>query len=197
MMTAILIILSFLFVWTIIFSIVYFSISNTNLSRIGEIIRRKFSQRKVIEQERENFILNLANVLMRLSSKKIGALIIFEQRNSLNIYEDSGFKMDSRFDIEFVYSVFSNKNASFHDGALIVSNYEIKAISCYVPITKEAVYSKHGARHRAALGISEITDSIAFVVSETNGKISFAKRGELDILGKTVEEVEENLKRLI
>lgn len=197
MMIAILVILSFLLLWSIIFSVIFFSISNTNAGRVWEIIKRKFSQRKVIEQERENFILNLADVLMRLSSKKIGALIIFEQRNSLNIYQDSGFKMDSRFDIEFVYSVFSNKNASFHDGALIVSNYEIKAISCYVPITKEAVYSKHGARHRAALGISEITDSIAFVVSETNGKISFAKRGEIDILGKSQEELEENLKRLI
>ncbi|MDE5545009.1 MAG: DNA integrity scanning protein DisA nucleotide-binding domain protein [Malacoplasma sp.] len=195
--TVVLVLVVFLFLWIVAISTIWFFSSNTNFAKIKENVKKRFNQKKITEQERENFIFNLAETLMRLSDKKIGALIIYEQRNSLSIYEDSGFKIESKFDIEFVIAVFSNKKASFHDGALIVSNANIKAISCYVPITKESNYSKHGARHRAALGISEITDSISFVVSETTGNISFAKKGELNSLGKTREEIDENLKRLI
>ncbi|MCF0218079.1 MAG: DNA integrity scanning protein DisA nucleotide-binding domain protein [Malacoplasma sp.] len=197
MLTAILVFVILIFIFGVFGIVFNILISNFNLARIKEDIRRKISRKKVSEQERENFIINLADALIKMSEKKTGALLVCEQRNSLSIYEDSGFKMDAKFDIEFVISIFSNKNASFHDGALIISGTNIKAISCYVPITKESHYSKHGARHRAALGISEITDSISFVVSETSGKISFAKKGELNSLGKTNEEVIENLKRLI
>ena len=194
---ATLIITSIILIIIVLGLVVSSLVPGSALNRIKENLKNRWNQSKFSDLERENFIINLADVLIRLSSKKIGALIIYEQRNSLNIYEESGFKMDSAFDVEFVYAIFSNKQASFHDGALIVSNNNIKAISCFVPITKEANYSKHGARHRAALGISEITDSISFVVSETNGNISFAKKGDLSILGKKKEEIIESLKRLI
>lgn len=159
--------------------------------------KKKHNSKSMSEQEREAYLKNLVETLMYLSERKIGALIINEQRNSLNIYEESGYQLKADFVPGFVISVFSNKNASFHDGALIVSGNRITAISCYVPISKKHVDIKYGARHRAAIGVSEVTDAIAFVVSETNGNISFAKKGELNSLGKEKKEIEDNLKRLI
>lgn len=161
------------------------------------VFKKKKTSKALSEQEREAYLKNLVESLIYLSERKIGALIINEQRNSLNIYEESGYQLKADFVPGFVISVFANKNASFHDGAMIVSGHRITAVSCYVPISKKHVDIKYGARHRAAIGVSEVTDAIAFVVSETNGNISFAKKGELNPLGKEKKEIEENLKRLI
>lgn len=169
----------------------------SNWKDFVSVFRKKNGGKGITEQERELYLKNLVESLIYLSDRKIGALIINEQRNSLNIYEESGYQIKADFVPGFVIAVFSNKNASFHDGALIVSGNRITAISCYVPISKKHVDIKYGARHRAAIGVSEVTDAIAFVVSETNGNISFARKGELNSLGKERKEIEENLKRLI
>lgn len=178
-------------------SVLGFLFLKINWPDIVSTFKKKQSAKYLAEQERETYIKNLVEILLYLSERKIGALIINEQRNSLNIYEESGYQIKADFMPGFVISVFSNKNAAFHDGAMIVSDNKITAISCYVPISKKHVDIKYGARHRAAIGVSEVTDAIAFVVSETNGNISFAKKGELNILGKDKKEIEENLKRLI
>ncbi len=192
-----LVLLIIILIFCIFFAFLSVVYARVNWKDLVSVFKRKSGSRSISEQEREAYLKNLVESLIYLSERKIGALIINEQRNSLNIYEESGYQLKADFVPGFVISVFSNKNASFHDGALIVSGNRITAISCYVPISKKHVDIKYGARHRAAIGVSEVTDAIAFVVSETTGNISFAKKGELNLLGKERKEIEENLKRLI
>lgn len=164
----------------------------------AQLIFTKNSKKSMMnQQEKELFIKSLLECLFYLASKKIGALIVLEKNNSLNLYEETGFKLDANFSPEFLISIFSNKSVSFHDGALIVSNGKIKSISCYLPISKNTIDLKYGARHRAALGISEVTDAIAIVVSETTGNISYAKKSKLNNLGQDKKVIEEIISKLV
>lgn len=151
----------------------------------------------ITKEERENYIKNLTDTLLLLSSKKIGALLVQEQRNSLSFYAESGFKIEAYFERDFVFAIFHNKNASFHDGAILIQDNKIKAVSCYLPVSKKNIDINYGARHRAAVGISEITDAIAFIVSETTGGISCAQKGELLVLSNQKHQLEDSLTRLI
>lgn len=119
------------------------------------------------------FITSFATALSRLSSNKVGALIVFENRDSLEKYVQLGNKIDSPFFAEFVYSIYYNHESSLHDGAMILRNLRITSLSSYLPVSKRLLPVKYGARHRAAFGIAERTDALAFVVSETTGNISF------------------------
>ena len=71
------------------------------------------------------------------------------------------------------------KNSPLHDGAMIITGKKIKAAGCIMPVTKKQITSRVGLRHRAAIGISEVSDCIAIVVSEETGKISYSIRGEM------------------
>lgn len=188
-----LLILIFILCCFITFSIcLYIKINWKNL--VNNLKRGKNSKASR-QQERHEFLKNFVDTLLYLSEKQIGALMICEKKTSLSLY--SGYKLKANFTFGFAVSIFSNKKASFHDGAMIISGNSIIAVSCYVPISKKNVDIKYGARHRAALGISEVTDAIAFVVSETNGNISFAQKGELKIISKNKIELEESIKKLI
>lgn len=160
-------------------------------------LRFKGSKNTLSKEDKEVLVNSLHETLFYLSGKKIGALLVFEKNNTLSLYEETGFRVDSPFSPEFVISVFSNKNASFHDGAVIVSNNRIKAISCYLPISKSSIDLKYGSRHRAGLGITEVTDSIAFIVSETNGNISYTQKGKLHNLGHDKNKVLEVLQNIL
>ncbi|XQP55871.1 MAG: DNA integrity scanning protein DisA nucleotide-binding domain protein [Mycoplasmoidaceae bacterium] len=128
------------------------------------------------------FITSFATALSRLSSNKIGALIVFENRDNLEKYIQLGNKVDSPFFAEFVYSIFFNHESSLHDGAMILRNLRIVSLSSYLPVSKRLLPVKYGARHRAAFGIAERTDALAFVVSETTGNISFMHGAEFKTL---------------
>lgn len=182
-----------------IFSIFLLGFVKENWTKIkAQLIFTKNSKKLIMnQQEKELFIKSLLECLFYLASKKIGALIVLEKNNSLSLYEETGFKLDANFSPEFLISIFSNKSVSFHDGALIVSNGKIKSISCYLPISKNTIDLKYGARHRAALGISEVTDAIAIVVSETTGNISYAKKSKLNNLGQDKKVIEEIISKLV
>ncbi|MBQ0045654.1 MAG: DNA integrity scanning protein DisA nucleotide-binding domain protein [Mycoplasma sp.] len=124
------------------------------------------------------FMTNLATALARLSSSKVGALIVFENKDNLEKYVQLGNKVDSPFFPEFVYSIFFNHESALHDGAMIVRNLRITSLSSYLPVSKRLLPVRYGSRHRAAFGIAERTDALAFVVSETTGIISFMKSHE-------------------
>jgi len=114
-----------------------------------------------------------------MASKKTGALIILEQRNNLDNNIEIGTIIDSDIKSELLQSIFQ-QNSPLHDGAVVVRNVRIFAAGCILPIsTTPDVIKKIGTRHRAALGISEITDAVAIVVSEETGSISFVTGGEI------------------
>ena len=121
----------------------------------------------------------LQKAILNLSKQKIGALIVFEQKTGLRDVMESGIELDARISTELVENVFYPK-APLHDGAMIVRKGMIAAAGCFLPISdNKALPSELGTRHRAALGISEVSDCIVIVVSEETGMISCAEEGVL------------------
>ncbi|MES2744293.1 MAG: diadenylate cyclase CdaA, partial [Bdellovibrionota bacterium] len=112
-----------------------------------------------------------------LSSKKIGALIILERNILLTRYVDVGILLDAKVSKELLLSIF-HPTAPIHDGAIVIQQGRIAAAGCFLPLTRdEDVDPNFGTRHRAAIGISEETDSIAIVVSEETSAISIVIDG--------------------
>jgi len=153
---------------------IYLSKKRSFSTRRGwsRVLYKDSKNNKIRTDDVVNFITAFATTLSKLSNDKVGAIIVLENSDNLEKYVQIGNKVDSPFLSEFVYSIFYNHSSALHDGAMIIRNFRIASISSYLPVTKRLLSIKYGARHRAAFGISERTDAIAFVVSETTGAIS-------------------------
>ncbi|WP_391591933.1 Diadenylate cyclase [[Mycoplasma] cavipharyngis] len=163
----------------------YFLFTNKNVkSFFKQIWKNCFAKTRIDHLEYRNFAQQLAGVLNRLSYDVVGGLIVIEQKNDLSDYVKLGYSVQAKFSSEFTTNIFYNKSSPLHDGGMIVRKNEIISVASYFPVTKQHLGSVFGARHRAALGISEVTDALAFVVSETSGNISCARKGELTALSK-------------
>ncbi|NLP47126.1 MAG: TIGR00159 family protein [Epulopiscium sp.] len=114
-----------------------------------------------------------------MAQRKVGALIAIEQDVKLGEYERTGIMIDAEISSQLLLNIFEDKTP-LHDGAVIIRDNRIAAATCYLPLTDSLEISKElGTRHRAALGLSEVSDSIIIVVSEETGKISVASGGNL------------------
>lgn len=131
--------------------------------------------------EREILVDELVKASVELSKTQTGALISLEQGHSLTDYIKTGTIMNSIVTSELLCSIFV-PGTPLHDGAVIIQGDKIACASAYFPPTTFDFPSSYGARHRAAIGISEITDSISIVVSEETGKISIAEGGRLTVV---------------
>lgn len=121
----------------------------------------------------------IVNCCAHLSAEYIGALIVIERNTKIGDVINTGTQMDSLISSELLINIFT-PNTPLHDGAVIIRNNKIKAAACYLPLTENPTLSRElGTRHRAALGITEVSDAIAIVVSEESGKISYAHNGGL------------------
>ena len=121
----------------------------------------------------------LVKACFELSKTKTGALIVIEQDILLSDYEKTGIAIDSLISSQLLINIFEH-NTPLHDGAVIVRGDRIVAATCYLPLSDNLGISKElGTRHRAALGISEVTDTMTLVVSEETGNVSIAIAGEL------------------
>ena len=120
----------------------------------------------------------LVEASMRLSKEQIGALITIEQGTSLSDYIKTGTAIHATVSTELLCSIFVPLTP-LHDGAVIIQGNKIACASAYFPPTNLDLPTKYGARHRAAIGISEITDSTTIVVSEETGTVSIAENGKL------------------
>lgn len=120
----------------------------------------------------------LKKALIQLSATRTGALITIEKTSSMDEYVPSGTVLDAVITAELLRTIFFINNP-LHDGAVIIRNNRIMAAGAFYPSTNKVVSKSHGARHRAAVAISELTDSITFVVSEETGRISVAQEGKL------------------
>ena len=128
--------------------------------------------------ERLRLVDELVNATMACSTGKVGALITLEQGHSLSDFIKTGTSMNSIVTADLLQTIFM-PSTPLHDGAVIIQGDRIACASAYFPPTNLEVPSRYGARHRAAIGISEITDSITIVVSEKTGRISIAEEGKL------------------
>ena len=119
----------------------------------------------------------LRGILEKLG--KTGALIIIERTTMLNDIANTGTIIDAKCSVNLINNIFF-KNSPLHDGAMIIRNHRVYATSCILPLTQNLdIESELGTRHRAAIGLSEISDAIVVVVSEETGKISIAIGGKL------------------
>ncbi len=109
-----------------------------------------------------------------MSASQTGALIVIERETKIGEIINTGTQLDSSISSELLQNLFT-PNTPLHDGAVIIRNNRIKAAACFLPLTDNPNLSKElGTRHRAALGITEISDAISIIVSEETGKISYA-----------------------
>ena len=114
-----------------------------------------------------------------LSGKYTGALICFSQSSDLTTFAESGDRLDAEISKRLLLSIF-NKTSPLHDGAVIITNGRIQAARCILPVSENPdVPASLGLRHRAAIGLSEITDAVVLVVSEETGAMSLVRHGEV------------------
>ena len=116
---------------------------------------------------------------VEMANVKTGALIILEKDIVLSEYERTGINLDSAISSQLLINIFEH-NTPLHDGAVIIRGDRIVAATCYLPLSDNMTISKDlGTRHRAAVGISEVTDSLTVVVSEETGRVSVVENGRL------------------
>jgi diadenylate cyclase len=152
------------------------------LGRAGSgalLIERPFTDIEIIEKT----IKDVVTACTRLAVFKQGALIVLQRRDTLREYEATGVKLNAKVTPELLLQIFY-PNTPLHDGAVIINKGLISAGACVMPLSSSGVLNSSperqmGLRHRAALGISEVSDAIAIVVSEETGSISLAHRGRL------------------
>jgi diadenylate cyclase len=127
-----------------------------------------------------NDIKEIAMACINMSNSKTGALIILSRKSDLKFYIQSGTKVDSIVNSVMLENIFY-KNSPLHDGAVIIKDSRIVAARCVLPVTENENFPQHyGMRHRAAVGISEVSDAVAVAVSEQTGSVSLIMGGQIE-----------------
>ena len=144
--------------------------------------------------EKENLVDQIVTATMLLSNDQTGALISIEQSHTLEDFIATGTKLNSDVTAELLTSIFVT-STPLHDGAVIIRGDKIACASAYFPPTNLELPSRYGARHRAAIGISEITDAVTIVVSEETGAISITEAGTITTVNR--KELRDYLLRVI
>ena len=136
----------------------------------GKEVRERFTDKTVNE---------LVKACFDMGEVKTGALIVIEQNIRLNEYERTGINIDAVLTSQLLINIFEH-NTPLHDGAVLVRGNRIVAATCYLPLSDNMELSKQlGTRHRAGVGISEVSDSLTIIVSEETGQVSVAENGKL------------------
>ncbi|MFD1737588.1 diadenylate cyclase CdaA [Bacillus salitolerans] len=131
------------------------------------------------EEEQSNRVEAIVKSTSYMAKRRIGALISIERETGMGDYIETGIPLQAKVTSELLINIFI-PNTPLHDGAVIIQKNQVSAAACYLPLSESPFISKElGTRHRAALGISEVTDSITIVVSEETGSISLTRNGEL------------------
>ena len=133
----------------------------------------------VSEEKLNKTIEEIIEALYSLSRQKIGALIISERHTKIGDIINTGTIIDGEVSRQLLINIFI-PNTPLHDGAVVIRDSEIKAAACFLPLTQSKDLSKElGTRHRAAIGVSEVSDCISLIVSEETGDVSIAKAGKI------------------
>ena len=142
----------------------------------GRLFRKRV---ELDESELNDMIDAVANAVMIMSQRKVGALIVFERAVGLEERIETGIKIDGLVTDSLLLNIFE-KDTPLHDGAVIIRGNRIIAASCLLPLTDARGLSQElGTRHRAAIGISEQSDALVVVVSEETGTVSVTRNGEI------------------
>jgi diadenylate cyclase len=134
----------------------------------------KNADKSSVDQQIEEVV----SACFSLAREKTGALIVFERNHGLLNYSLTGTRLDSRVHSDVLYSLFQLKSP-LHDGAIFIYNGLIQSAGCFLPLSKNVdIDREFGTRHRAAMGITEITDAVVVVVSEETGKVKLCVAGK-------------------
>ena len=160
-------------------------VGSTNFGRRRKFFKQlKFLKTETFTETNVEAIIAACN---RMSLSKTGALIVLERNNSLDFLTGTGDEMNIKVTQPILESIFF-KNSPLHDGAVIIDNNIVKATRVILPVNNEKnIPERFGLRHRAAIGITEKTDSLALVVSEETGQVSYIKNGEFVIFKDNME----------
>lgn len=164
--------------WSVVGIIVIFQPEiRRGLERLGRV--SLFSDQENNERkQQERLVKELDKAIQYMSKRRIGALITLEQKTGLEEYVETGIKLDAVVTGELLINIFI-PNTPLHDGAVIIKNNRIQVASAYLPLSDNAMIPKSlGTRHRAAVGISEVTDAITVVVSEETGGVTITRNGQ-------------------
>ncbi len=153
------------------------------LERVGRFGALSLFNRAPKPTEVEQTLRSITAAALQLSERRQGALIVIKRRQFLDQYYKNGVMLDAEVTPQILMQIFY-PNTPLHDGAVIIEGNRVKAASCVMPLSNSGVLNalperSFGLRHRAALGISEVSDAIAVVVSEESGTISIAQGGRL------------------
>lgn len=170
---------------------------------LEQLGRRKFPLQFSQEEENSQNTEELLEALYVLTKRKMGALIAIEKDVALEEYINTGVQLKALVSCELLLNIFE-PNVPMHDGAIIIRENRIMAASCILPLTETEIGKELGTRHRAGVGLSEVSDALIIIVSEETGKMSLAQEGKLtkginlERLRKILEKKEEeNEKRFV
>lgn len=132
----------------------------------------KLNHKMSLAQERKTQVQQIYDACAHMSSNKVGALIVLRNKQELDVFTETGEMVDAKISSRLIENLFF-KNSPLHDGALFIAKGKIQCAGCILPVSKNQEIPKHyGLRHRAALGLSEVSDVTCLVVSEETGEVS-------------------------
>ncbi len=144
-----------------------------NMISLERIFKMRFESKARIP------IKSVLKAVMQMSQTKTGALIVIRRKSNLKMFTEPAERINSHISSRMITSIF-NKNGPLHDGAIVIDRDELVAARVILPVTdKLNLPPEYGLRHRAALGMSEVTDSFIIIVSEETGQISVAENGAI------------------
>lgn len=155
-------------------------LGNTTLKGRGKFIEQIFgTELETHSKKTISLVKAVSDAMIAMSKEKIGALIVLSNNQNVRFFDSSGTRIGAIISEQLIRSIFE-KSAPLHDGAMIISEDKIYSASVILPVTKNTSISKDlGLRHRAAIGVTETANVVAFIVSEETGEISFASKGKL------------------
>ncbi|MFT8390706.1 MAG: diadenylate cyclase CdaA [Sporolactobacillus sp.] len=140
---------------------------------------RLFARNPVVEEQHKKMIESIVKATEYMAKRRIGALMSIERKTGLTDYIETGIAINGQLTSQLLINIFI-PNTPLHDGAVIIRGDQVVAAACYLPLSESPFISKElGTRHRAAMGVSEVTDSLTVVVSEETGGITVTKNGKL------------------
>ena len=172
---------------TVFIAIVMIVVSTANIGDLNQFVANPFKKIKTksvnfgVEKifDRADFNKKIETAVLNLSKSKTGAIITFEKNKSLKNFIKNGVPVNAPVTPELLYTIFY-PGTRLHDGATIIHGDQIVASAVFYNLTTQPFAVKYGSRHRAAIGISEVSDAVTIVVSEETGRISIAVNGELE-----------------
>jgi diadenylate cyclase len=164
--------------WSVLAVIIIFQPElRRGLEHLGRGTFFKNTKRKI--NPAKKMIQQLDQAVQYMAKRRIGALISIQMETELDEYIATGIPMDADISGELLINIFI-PNTPLHDGAVMIKDYKIAAAAGYLPLSESSLISKElGTRHRAAIGLSEVSDAITIIVSEETGDVSISHRGDL------------------